>query len=105
MIAIRAVAEASSPASPPSPASRTGDTTPPEGGGTGLWAGGSVTEDRIRGDEGDGGDGLLRPPSDEGLEVSREALRIFGDDLTEESAARLQAVVDGRDGYEWGGLA
>jgi hypothetical protein len=32
-------------------------------------------------------------------------LRIFGDDLTDESAARLRAAVDGTDGYEWGGLA
>jgi len=35
----------------------------------------------------------------------REALRIFADDLTDESAARLRAAVDGPDGYEWGGLA
>jgi len=35
----------------------------------------------------------------------REALRIFADDLTDESAARLRAAVDGPDGHEWGGLA
>ena len=42
---------------------------------------------------------------EDGLDVAREALRIFADDLTDESAARLRAVVDGSDGYEWGGLA
>lgn len=40
-----------------------------------------------------------------GLDVAREALRIFADDLTDESAARLKAVVDGADGIGWGGLA
>ncbi len=39
------------------------------------------------------------------LEVAREALRIFEDDLTEESAARLKAMVDGADGFDWGGLS
>jgi hypothetical protein len=43
--------------------------------------------------------------TDDGLRVAREALRIFAEDLTDESAARLKAVVDGADGYEWGGLA
>ena len=43
--------------------------------------------------------------TDDGLDVAREALRIFAEDLTDESAARLKAVVDGADGYEWGGLA
>jgi hypothetical protein len=32
-------------------------------------------------------------------------LRIFADDLTDESAARLNAIVDGADGFDWGGLA
>lgn len=105
VITIRAVPEALSPASPPSPASGTGDATSPEGGGTSLWDEASVTEDRARGDECDTGDGLLRPPRDDGPEVAREAMRIFADDLTDESAARLRAVVDGADAYEWGGLA
>jgi hypothetical protein len=39
------------------------------------------------------------------LEVAREALRIFEDDLTEESAVRLKAMVDGVDGFDWGGLS
>jgi hypothetical protein len=42
---------------------------------------------------------------EEGPDVAREALRIFADDLTEESATRLRAVVDGADGHDWGGLA
>ena len=41
----------------------------------------------------------------DGLDVAREALRIFADDLTDESAARLNALVDGADGARWGGLA
>jgi hypothetical protein len=32
-------------------------------------------------------------------------MRILGDDMTDESAARLRAVVDRPDGHEWGGLA
>jgi hypothetical protein len=47
----------------------------------------------------------LPPPPHDGLDVAHEALRIFADDLTDESAARLRAVVDGTDGYEWSGLA
>lgn len=39
------------------------------------------------------------------VEVAREALRIFEDDLIEESAARLKAMVDGADGFDWGGRA
>jgi hypothetical protein len=39
-----------------------------------------------------------------GRDIAREALRIFADDLTEESSASLRAVVDGPE-YEWGGLA
>ena len=65
----------------------------------------SVTDDLARGGPGDAGDGLLPPPPHDGLDVAREALRIFTDDLTDESAARLQAVVDGAEGYELGGLA
>lgn len=65
----------------------------------------SVTEDRARGDDGDAGDAPLPIPSAAGLDVTREALRIFADDLTDESAARLRSVVDASDGYEWGGLA
>ncbi len=97
--------ETPSPASPPSLAPDVGDAASPEGDGPGLWDKPSITEDRARGDEGDAGDGLLRPGPDDGLEVAREALRIFADDLTDESAARLRSVVDGADGYEWGGLA
>jgi hypothetical protein len=40
---------------------------------------------------------------EDGHDIAREALRIFADDLTDESAARLRAVVDGADGYGWGG--
>jgi hypothetical protein len=39
------------------------------------------------------------------MTASMSPARRFADDLTDESAARLQAVVDGTDGYEWGGLA
>jgi len=42
---------------------------------------------------------------EDGHDIAREALRIFADDLTDESAARLRAVVDGADGYGWGGRA
>ena len=73
--------------------------------GTGPSDEASVTDDRARVDTGDAGDGLLPPPSAADLDVAREALRIFADDLTDESAARLQAVVDGSDDFDWGGLA
>jgi len=63
----------------------------------------SVTDDRARVDTGDAGDGLLPPP--DSLDVAGEALRIFEGDLTDESATRLRAVVDGTDGHEWGGFA
>ena len=105
MIAIRTIAETSSPASPPPPGLATGDATTPAGDGTGLWEGASVTEDRAGGDEGDAGDGLLHAPPDDGLAIARETLRVFADDLTDESAARLRSVVDGADAYEWGELA
>nr|MBA3778907.1 hypothetical protein [Chloroflexota bacterium] len=104
LIAIRTAPETPSPASPPSPAGA-GDTRSPGGVGTGPYDGGSVTDGRAPSDTGDAGDGLLPPPPHDGVDVAREALRIFADDLTDESAARLRAVVDGTDGYEWGGLA
>jgi hypothetical protein len=77
----------------------------PVGDGTGLWAVGSVTEDCARGDEGDASDAPLPTPSPADLDVVYAAIRIFGDDLTDESAARLRAAVDRPDTYEWGGLA
>lgn len=104
LITIRTVLQASSPASLPSPASGAGDATSPEGGGMGPSDQASVTEDRARGDAGDAVDGLRPPPSPLDLDVAREALRIFADDLTDESAARLRAVVDGSDGLGWAGL-
>ncbi len=105
LIAIRIAAETPSLASPPSPAMSPGDAASSDGDGTGLWDGPSVTEDRTRGDESDGGDGLLHVAPDDGLEVAREALRILADDLTDESAARLKAVVARADDIGWGGLA
>jgi hypothetical protein len=105
LIAIRMIPETPSPASPPSPASGTGDATSPEGDGTGFWDDASVTEDRARGDTGDAGDDPLRTPSPADLDVARAALRIFGDDLTDESAARLRAAFAGPDDLEWGGIA
>ncbi len=105
VIAIRTAPETPSPASPPSPDSSASDATSPEGDGTGLWDEASVTDDRARGGTGDAGDGLLPPPPHDGLDVAREALRIFADDLTDESAARLRAVVAGSDGFDWGGRA
>jgi HNH endonuclease len=105
LISIRTAPEAPSPASPPSPASGAGDATSPEGDGTGLWGEASVTEDRARGDDGDAGDAPAPTSTAADLDVAREALRIFADDLTDESAARLRAAVDGPDGLEWGGLA
>ena len=75
------------------------------GDGTGPSDEVSVTDDRARVGTSDAGDGLLPPPPHDGLDVAREALRIFADDLTDESAARLKAVVDGADGFGWGGLA
>ncbi|MGD0020091.1 MAG: bifunctional DNA primase/polymerase [Candidatus Limnocylindrales bacterium] len=105
LIAIRLAPETPSSVSPPSPASGTGDATSPEGDGTGLWDEASVSEDRDGGDTGDAGDAPLPTPSPADLDVARETRRIFADDLTDESAARLRAMVDGPDGYEWGGLA
>jgi hypothetical protein len=105
LIAIRTVLETPSPASPPSPAPGAGDARSLGGDGTEPSDGGSVTNDRAPGDTGDARDGLLPPPPYVGVDVAREALRIFSDDLTDESAARLRTVVDGTDGYEWGGLA
>jgi hypothetical protein len=105
LIAIRMIPETPSPASPPSPASGTGDATSPEGDGTGFWDDASVTEDRARGDTGDAGDDPLPTPSPADLDVARAALRIFGDDLTDESAARLRAAFAGPDDLEWGGIA
>jgi Bifunctional DNA primase/polymerase, N-terminal/Primase C terminal 1 (PriCT-1) len=105
LIAIRMTPETPSPASPPSPAPATGDATSPEGDGTGLWDERSVTEDRARGDEGDAGDAPLPTPSPADVNVVRAGLRIFGDDLTDESAARLRAAFVGPDSLEWDGLA
>ncbi|MHB8459092.1 MAG: bifunctional DNA primase/polymerase [Candidatus Limnocylindrales bacterium] len=108
LIAIRTVPETPSHASPPSPAPDVGDATPPDGDATGASDEAGVTDDGARGDTGDTGDtgdGLLPPPSPADPEVAREALRIFADDLTDESAARLRAVVDRSDGFEWGSLA
>ncbi|MDA8201338.1 MAG: bifunctional DNA primase/polymerase [Chloroflexi bacterium] len=105
VIAIRLAPETPSPASPPSPARGAGDARSPAGDGTGLPDEPSVTQDRTRGDTGDAGDGPSPLVSPTGMDVAREALRIFADDLTDESAARLRAVVDGPDGFEWGGLA
>lgn len=105
LIVIRTLPDTPSPASPPASASGPGDATSLEGDGTGLWDEASVTEDRAPGGEGDAGDGVLPPPSHADIDLTREALRIFTDDMTDESAARLRAAVDGTDGYEWGGLA
>ena len=69
-----------------------------------LFSQRQAADDAGPGDAG-AGDGLLPPPSPAEPDVTREALRIFGDDLTAESAARLKAVVDGADGFDWGGLA
>jgi hypothetical protein len=105
LIAIRFAPETPSPASPPSPAPGAGDATSPEGDGTGLWDEASVTGDRGRGDTGDAGDARLPTPSHADLVVIGAALRIFGDDVTEESAARLRAAFVGPDDLEWGGIA
>jgi hypothetical protein len=105
LIVIRSATETPSPASPPSPAAGAGNATSPEGDGTGASDEASVTGDRARGDTGDAGDAPPPAPAPADLDVAREALRIFADDLTEESAARLRSMVDAPDGYEWGGLA
>jgi 5-methylcytosine-specific restriction endonuclease McrA len=105
LIAIRPVPETPSHASPPSPAPDAGDATSADGDATGASDEAGVTDDGARGDAGDAGDGLLPSPSPADLDVAREALRIFADDLTDESAARLRAVVDGSDGFDWGRLA
>jgi hypothetical protein len=44
-------------------------------------------------------------PSHADRDVISAALRIFGDDVTEESAARLRAAFVGPDDLEWGGIA
>jgi hypothetical protein len=102
LIAIRTAPEAPSPASPPSPASGAGDATSPEGDETGASG---FTHDRARGETGDAGDDPLPTPSHADLDVVRSALTIFGDDVTEESAARLRAAFVGPDDLEWGGIA
>jgi hypothetical protein len=70
-----------------------------------LFSQGQAAGDAGPGGAGDPGDEVPPPPSPAELDVTREALRIFGDDLTAESAARLRAAVDGADGFDWGGLA
>jgi hypothetical protein len=105
VIAIRRVPETPSPASPPSPSPGAGDAPSPDGDGTGLRDGASVTEARARADTGDAGDGPLPTPSPADLNVVRAALRILGDDLTDESAARLRPAFVGPDSLEWDGLA
>ncbi|HEY5275435.1 MAG TPA: hypothetical protein VIK38_02675, partial [Coriobacteriia bacterium] len=104
LIAIRTAPEAPSPASPPSPASGPGDATSPEGDGMGLSGAASVTHDRARGDTGDAGDAPLPTPSHADRDVISAALDIFGDDVTDESAARLRAAFVGPDDLEWGGI-
>jgi putative DNA primase/helicase len=74
------------------------------GDGTGPSDEASVTDDCARVDAGDAGDAPLRPPSHAGLDVVGAALRIFGDDVTEESAARLRTAFVGPDDLEWGGI-
>jgi hypothetical protein len=104
VIAVRMVPESPSPASPASSTRGAGDAISPEGDGTGLWNEASVTEDRARGDTGDAGDAPMPPPSHADRNVVGSALTIFGDDVTEESAARLRAAFVGPDDLEWGGI-
>ena len=44
-------------------------------------------------------------PSHADRDVVHAALTIFGDDVAEESAARLRAAFVGPDDVEWGGIA
>jgi hypothetical protein len=104
LIAIRIVPEGSSPASPRSHSPGAGDAPSPEGDGTGLWDDATVTQDRAHGDTGDAGDAPLPTPSPADLELARAPLRVFGDDLTAESAVRLRAAFIGPDSLEWGGI-
>jgi hypothetical protein len=104
LIAIRTSPETPSPASPASSSSGAGDAPSPENDATGLWHEASVTEDRARGDTGDAGDARMPPSSSSDLELVCTALRIFGDDLTDESAARLRAAFVGPEDLEWGGI-
>jgi hypothetical protein len=46
----------------------------------------------------------MPPSSSSELELVCTALRIFGDDLTDESAARLRAAFVGPEDLEWGGI-
>jgi hypothetical protein len=105
LIAIRIAPETPSPASPPSPASGAGDATSAEGDETAPSGAAGVTNDRAHGDTGDAGDGPMPNPSHADRDVISAALRIFGDDVTEESAARLRAAFVGPDDLEWGGIA
>jgi len=99
---IAMTAEAPSPASPSSPGSAGGVGIPPAGDGLGSLEEGVVTDDRALGDTGDAGDGPLPPSSHDGVDLSAEALRIFSDDLTDESATRLRAAAEGPNGFDWG---
>jgi hypothetical protein len=98
LVVIRPIPETPSPASPPSPESGAGDAWPVAGDGASDvdWSG--VTLERARGDAGDAGDGRM-PLATDDARIAREAMRIFGDDMTEESAARLRHLVDRPDGF------
>jgi hypothetical protein len=104
LIAIRMVPETASPVSPASSTRVAGDAMSPEGDRTGLRDEVSVTEDRARGDSNDAGDAPMHPLSAD-LELAQVALRIYGEELTDESAARLRAAFVGPDNLEWDGLA
>ena len=105
LIAIRMIPETPSPASPSSSTLGAGDATSPEGDETGPSGAAGVTEDRARGDTGDAGDAPVPTPSQADCDVISAALAIFGDEVTDESAAFLRAAFVGPDDLEWGGIA
>ena len=105
LIAIRRAPGTPAPAPAGSPAANASDAASADGVGPVLSDEASVTPGRARGGTGDAGDGVLPPLSQDGRDVAREALRIFADDLADESAARLRALVDGPEGFDWGGRA
>ena len=98
LVVIRPIPGTPSPASPPSPEPGAGDAWPVAGDGASDVDCSCVTLERARGDAGDAGDGRMPPVADD-ARIAREAMRIFGDDMTEESAARLRPLVDRPDGF------
>jgi hypothetical protein len=108
VIAVRRVPKTPSPASPVPDEWGQGDATVPDGDAAETSDAHGVTRDRAHDHAGDAGDGQMPLPARKGVNLAREALGIFGDEMTSESVARLRsaaAMVQIGDELEYGGLA